>query len=164
MKINKDKLINICLVTYIISLLLILILKLTTPIFDQLMSYFTTGRTLPYIPMQLEPFKTIKIYGSLARRYDDWFVKNLAGNVLIFVPWGILVPLKYKWERWLCLRTFVSGVLLSVGIELLQYVLRVGFCDVDDLMLNTLGVVFGIVVYAVMRSCIRRNNKRRFPQ
>lgn len=72
---------------------------------------------------------------------------NLAGNVLIFVPFGFLLPVMSR-----KLKGFFNVLLLSLGlsliVEVVQLAAQVGSFDVDDLLLNTIGGVLGYVVYA----------------
>ena len=71
---------------------------------------------------------------------------NLVGNVLAFLPLGIMLPiLNRKDVR--CLRVLTSALLLSGLIEFLQLTYRVGIFDVDDIFLNTVGAVLGYFVY-----------------
>ena len=73
-------------------------------------------------------------------------VVNLAGNVIMFVPLGFLVPgiwqkmQKFGWH-------FLTMVLSIVLIELLQLVTNLGSCDVDDLMLNLVGTTIGFLLW-----------------
>ena len=41
------------------------------------------------------------------------------------------------------------GFLLSLGVEVVQLLTRVGTFDVDDVLLNTIGVALGYVVYLI---------------
>lgn len=73
---------------------------------------------------------------------------NLLGNVLIFVPFGMMIPFlsnhfKKFWS--VLLLTFE----LTVLIELIQLVTRVGSCDVDDILLNTIGGILGYIGYVI---------------
>ncbi|MBT8203320.1 MAG: VanZ family protein [Acidimicrobiia bacterium] len=68
--------------------------------------------------------------------------ENIAGNVLLFVPFGFLLPLLFLRMR------RVWGVawraaLISVAIELLQVFTRARTIDVDDVILNTAGAIIG---------------------
>ena len=66
---------------------------------------------------------------------------NLLGNVLAFVPLGLLLPLLWPFFRsWH--RTVLAGMLFSAGIELMQlFTFRV--TSVDDVLLNGLGALAG---------------------
>jgi glycopeptide antibiotics resistance protein len=87
-------------------------------------------------------------------------VRNLAGNVLLFVPFGVLFALGTGPDR----RSFASAVmwavLASATIELIQWqerMLHVGrTVDVDDILWNAVGAAAGygvVVASAIGRQC-----------
>ena len=93
------------------------------------------------------PFRTIGLYlGLLERSSRPWLVRlarvNLWGNILLFVPLGLLPPLLQPKMRsfW---RTLLLAALVMLTVEVLQMLLLVGTCDVDDLILNLLGAALG---------------------
>ena len=69
---------------------------------------------------------------------------NLLGNIVAFIPYGMLLPLLAHNQR-----KFYRVVLLSFDfsllVELVQLVSKVGSFDVDDLILNTIGGAIGYV-------------------
>ena len=75
---------------------------------------------------------------------------NLAGNVLAFLPFGLILPIlnqkNARFWRILLTAAFCSGL-----FELLQLVYHVGIFDVDDIFLNTCGAVLGYFVYLLFR-------------
>ena len=81
-------------------------------------------------------------------------VINLAGNVLIFAPLGVLPPL--LWKRWRHLWTTVP---LSAGasclIEFLQLFLGRSV-DVDDVILNTLGGLLGYLLFCFIPKKLKK--------
>jgi glycopeptide antibiotics resistance protein len=77
-------------------------------------------------------------------------LRNTLGNVALFVPLGILLPLVSN--RFLRLkRVLLFALLLSLSVEATQFVLRfVGnprAVDIDDVILNTLGGCLGFGFY-----------------
>jgi len=92
-----------------------------------------------------EPFKTIKLYLSSNVTFRD-ALENVGGNIIIFIPLGILLPLLLK-GRHKGVRTIVAGALLSAAFEFFQLYTGCGQFDVDDIMLNTLGTGIGIVFF-----------------
>ena len=78
---------------------------------------------------------------------------NLAGNVAMFVPLGLFLPGLWQKQRqfWLFLLS-VFGVILAV--ELVQLFTLLGKCDVDDVLLNLLGAVFGFAIYRISAKLI----------
>lgn len=77
-------------------------------------------------------------------------LKNIAGNVVMFVPLGVLLPLLFQ-----RLRSFGALVwrvaLISLGIELLQLPTRVRATDVDDILLNVVGALIGYALFRLLR-------------
>ncbi|MBQ9131904.1 MAG: VanZ family protein [Clostridia bacterium] len=96
----------------------------------------------------LEHFVNFRPFHSIYQVYIRGFFKgyihgyyvllNLLGNLCAFMPLSFFLPLLFKSQRrWYVL---IPTVALSViAIEALQFWLMVGSCDVDDLILNTLG-------------------------
>ncbi len=76
---------------------------------------------------------------------------NVIGNVSMFIPTGIILPILYPKLRsfW---KTVAVGALLSLCIEIIQLPFSVRATDIDDLILNTLGVVIGYAIYAVVKA------------
>lgn len=95
----------------------------------------------------LVPFQEIRRYFRYRKQIGIWFVFwNLAGNVIGFVPFGALLPVlrEKKMGFW---KVFLLSFELTLFIEISQLILRVGSCDVDDMILNTLGGCIGYGLY-----------------
>ena len=75
---------------------------------------------------------------------------NLIGNCAMFIPTGILTPVLYK-HLDSFKKTVLTGFLISLSIEILQLPFAVRASDVDDLILNTLGVAVGYCLYALVK-------------
>ncbi len=60
---------------------------------------------------------------------------NFLGNILLFVPVGVLLPATTGWKR----KTLIALCGSSVLIELIQLITRQGCFDPDDIILNSLG-------------------------
>ena len=93
----------------------------------------------------LDPFHALKLFlkadnVALLKR-----LRSLEGaglNILLFVPFGYLLPLLWKRaDRWW--KVVLCGFLLSLLIELTQLVTHLGMFDLDDLMNNSLGAFLG---------------------
>lgn len=68
-------------------------------------------------------------------------------NVFVFIPFGILVPLLRG--RTAPITNTVLAALSTLSIESLQLILAIGYFTYSDLILNTLGAVLGIIIYAL---------------
>ena len=71
-------------------------------------------------------------------------LSNLLGNIVIFVPLGVYVALFHKdkavWKNTLWV------VLASVAAEAAQFAFKTGIGDIDDVLLNTLGGLLGVLL------------------
>lgn len=90
----------------------------------------------------LELFKTIKMYIRYYERLNSF--ENLFGNILIFIPYGMLYPLSFPSRR--SRRLFGPLTCLFIcGIEVFQMVSAFGKFDVDDILLNCAGAMIGMI-------------------
>ena len=116
------------------------------------------GRTSHYDTMQynLVPFQEIQRYLVNAQSFSlELFVVNILGNVCMFIPFGALL---FVWRGkpvgfWY---VTVRSLLLSLLIESIQLVTKVGVFDVDDIILNTAGGIVGFLIYQLARKIVRR--------
>ncbi len=85
------------------------------------------------------------------------FIYPVCGNILWFVPFGFLLPcLGSGLKRWQAV--LVCGLLLSFGIECLQWIFGSGVSDIDDIIFNGMGALLG---YWIGAAC-RKNSKNFF--
>jgi len=95
------------------------------------------------------PFKTISayvkaiFYGSINM---DIPIKNLAGNLFLFLPMGIFLPYLIKRSNKISVFSILMVILLFV-IEVIQLVTRRGSFDIDDIILNMLGALIGFGIW-----------------
>ena len=109
--------------------------------------YFDPARAFPF-RLNLIPFTNLLRFKTA--RELMW---NLVGNTVMFIPTGIILPILYKRldSFW---KVSLAGFLISLSIELLQLPLAERVSDVDDLILNTLGVMLGYGFYALIKRII----------
>lgn len=74
---------------------------------------------------------------------------NILGNLILLAPLGFFLPTLNKAFRKFY-KVLLAGFFVSLAIELLQYILMVRLFDVDDLIYNTIGVVFGYIVHLIL--------------
>jgi glycopeptide antibiotics resistance protein len=99
-------------------------------------------------PGNFVPFKTI--FPELIGQGNHLInMVNLFGNIVPFMPIGLLAPLvvrSFSWQK-----ALVLGVITGLTFEVMEVVFRVGIFDVDDIMLNALGVVLGYGVFVMFK-------------
>ena len=108
------------------------------------------------IGVNFVPFKTIRNYLKYSTDADNVLV-NLGGNVLMFVPWGLGLPL--LWRKFQSFgKVMFTSLMLPIFIEFCQ--LFIGrSVDVDDVILNFAGGVLGGMLYLVIRKLFPKIEK-----
>lgn len=80
---------------------------------------------------------------------------NIGGNVVAFLPFGcLLATLLNPKEKWYLIALFSFE--LSLCVELMQLISKLGCFDVDDLLLNTLGGMLGYFIYWLWKKWIMK--------
>ncbi len=97
----------------------------------------------------LTPFKNTFHYIQNAWQHPDSrnlleLLANVGGNIMLFVPFGIILFNIGVQNR---PKAFLTGLLCSFIIESLQILTYVGNFDVDDIIWNTTGTLIGFVVW-----------------
>ncbi len=111
--------------------------------------FFGFGRyTYPEVRYNLIPFSTVGDFLNFSQFHTKTWVINLIGNIGVFVPFGILLPLVFQGPMARLYVKFISGVFV---LETIQLFSRKGVFDVDDLILNSVGFVVGYGIYKVAR-------------
>ncbi|WP_318152552.1 VanZ family protein [Paenibacillus terricola] len=97
------------------------------------------------------PFDTITYFIGIAHKARGAAMLNLLGNIVLFVPFGLLLPLSAKLNPIVWTLLFAASITM---LELLQLVTKRGMFDVDDIILNVFGFLIGYVVLFVVRSLL----------
>lgn len=81
------------------------------------------------------------------------FGEESLGNIVLYLPFGILYPLFRERSGWK--HTLAAGIGTSVAIELLQPFFGRSF-DINDIILNGIGVVLSTAVFYGVRAVIQK--------
>ena len=104
----------------------------------------------------LVPFKEVQRFFKYRETLGTFAViTNLVGNIVGFIPFGLILPIINRRIRNLILIGTLSFE-LSLVVEVTQLVLKVGIFDVDDLLLNTLGGIIGYTIFYVCNKLRRK--------
>jgi glycopeptide antibiotics resistance protein len=77
-------------------------------------------------------------------------VRNIAGNVLLFIPIGLTFGLVLRKHRHMILAATLAGLATSLVMEVVQLVFALGrVVDIDDLILNVIGTWIGALIAAL---------------
>ncbi|MBR6769791.1 MAG: VanZ family protein [Lachnospiraceae bacterium] len=85
-------------------------------------------------------FKTIRMYVDYSYKLNSF--ENLAGNIVVFIPLGFLLPyLQQRCKKFSVL--MINALVFVLGIEVFQLFSAFGAFDVDDILLNCVGAGLG---------------------
>lgn len=91
--------------------------------------------------------------------------REMLMNVFLFVPFGLTVPnVVYKRDLWSAVITVISAFVLTVAIEFTQYYFHLGRCEVDDVIMNTLGAAVGASSYIISWKRRQATENRKKPK
>ncbi|RZK38702.1 MAG: VanZ family protein [Hymenobacter sp.] len=77
------------------------------------------------------------------------YYSNLGGNILLFIPLPFVIFSLFKIKSNKTILLVALG--LSAFIEFTQYAFKIGVADIDDILLNVLGAIVGIVSLRICR-------------
>ena len=121
--------------------------------------YGRTGISEEY-RYNLELFREIKRFIIYREQLGAFAVfANLAGNILIFVPYGFFISVASRERGFFKILFFSMG--LSLCVEIIQLFTRVGSFDVDDILLNTIGGVLGYIIFLICNGIRRKHDVRK---
>jgi glycopeptide antibiotics resistance protein len=138
----KNKYLYIILVIYTALILRLIVFK------------YPPGATFSIANANLIPFKTILGYLSGEPTWGTARL-NLLGNIIVFIPFGFLFAALYSKLRWskVLLAVLVSGA----ASELLQAIFRSGILDIDDIILNSSGVIIGYLLFILLKNVFKKS-------
>ena len=138
---------------YSFVLLFKLLLGRSAFYFGNLKYFFETGdwHAIHGGLINLVPFKSTIRYLTEFDSYNlDIVLMNTLGNVIIFIPFGFLLPLLFKQINnvKIASKIFIKFILLIESLQLLTFT---GVFDIDDIILNMLGALIGYGSFVGMK-------------
>ena len=84
----------------------------------------------------------------------EQFIYNVIGNIVLFIPFGFFIYIKFEKNK---TKALLAVFIMTLGVEFIQGFIPYRFCDIDDIILNTFGGYIGIILYNILFS--KFNNK-----
>ena len=107
--------------------------------------------------IMLIPFR--ELYSLFTAPNHSFYFWQIFLNILLFIPFGFMLSCyiyKYHRPQHLFLPILLSGLFVSISVELLQYLTSRGFTEIDDVINNTLGSIIGWFGYDRMLKAVKR--------
>lgn len=152
---------HIIFIIYLICLIMIILFKyrgltktVNILIAGELSSRYHSFNIIPF--QSIWEFTKLMFSGYFSRGFN-----NIIGNIFVFAPFGYFMPLLYKNCR--KLKTVaLAGFFVSLFFEICQYVLHLGSADIDDIILNVLGVTLGFLFFKGMIAITDKKETQRY--
>lgn len=82
-----------------------------------------------------------RIFKPLFWELKNGMWKDIWLNILLFMPLGLIIGGR---------KGIISGLILSCCIEFTQYMFCLGYCEMDDVLNNTIGAVIGVGIRSLL--------------
>ena len=109
-------------------------------IYILLLYYIVSFQDNNYGTNNFIPFKEMFRYNI----NSDLFIKNVVGNIVLFIPLGVFISLYIKNKNFFI--TFILSLIISCSIEYIQGLIG-RTMDIDDIILNITGGLVGYIIY-----------------
>ena len=84
---------------------------------------------------------------------DTTLLVGIILNILLYYPLGYLLPILFPKLK--PKHVILIGCLCSIATEATQYMLKMGWCETDDVIHNTLGTTIGMWVWMLQSKCLK---------
>ena len=134
-----------CVIAYLLLLIQGIIFKYPEGMVQEILNTWSLDALIRHIQMaNLIPFRTIS--SSLFNTQLSVEIPTLIYNMIAFMPLGFLLPCLIVRARKLK-AVLLAGLVVSLILELVQTITRLGTPDIDDIILNVTGAAVGYAVY-----------------
>lgn len=133
------------------AFLLLMLINLAVLIRFVFYPFFTVDGQVQPLIINLRSIQPLRVNLIPLVNILDYDIKreaaiNVIGNISMFIPTGIILPILYKrLDRFW--KVLLAGAGLSFIIEMIQLLFPGSVTDIDDLILNTAGVAIGYGIY-----------------
>lgn len=144
---KNKKLIKILFYIYIAFLILFVVLKFDGS-FERIISLHNSiieNEKDGLRNINLIPFRSISPY--LKNITEPYAFKNIIANILVFIPLGFFISNKNTKNVF---KTLVICISVILSIECIQLFFKIGFFDVDDIILNFTGSLIGMGINKIL--------------
>lgn len=138
----KKRIFTILFYIYIVFLILFIVLKFDGS-FEKIIALHHKYNEQDGIKnINLVSFRSILPY--LKNITEPYAFKNIIGNIIIFILLGFFVSNRFSKKIF---KPIIICVVAILAIECIEFIFKIGFFDIDDIILNLAGCLLGICVH-----------------
>jgi len=89
-------------------------------------------------------------------------IESIILNILLYYPLGYLLPILFPKLK--PKHVILIGCLCSIATEATQYLLKMGWCETDDVIHNTLGTSIGVWVWHLQSKRLNKPKSNELPK
>ena len=93
----------------------------------------------------------IKYKGSIS---TNQFLRSILLNILLFIPLGMIIS---SLRNGTVIVPLFIGLGITIITEILQYLTKLGWAELDDVLNNCVGMAIGILLYKKSRHVFNKN-------
>ena len=93
-------------------------------------------------------------YWAIAHDGAKVLIQEHIMNVAVFIPIGILQAIVLKGVKWW--KVLLVGTGVSLMVEVMQYIMMRGYCEIDDVIHNTIGCLIGIALVLLCKMIVNQ--------
>lgn len=104
----------------------------------------------------------LQLFSSYKEAYNTMqmsLFRNIVLNILLFAPLGFLLPI-YSDKLKKAYKVVGIGLAVTVIIEIIQYITKLGIFEIDDILNNTLGTLIGYSIFMIYTNTKNGENKK----
>lgn len=107
----------------------------------------------------IQEIDLIPFHSFIKAQLQPEIYRSMFMNFILFSPIGIFMSFCFKRRSDKNIYiTLIFAILFSILIETLQYILKLGYCEIDDVIINSLGALWGSLSYRISRFIELRKN------
>ena len=113
-----------------------------------------------YVRLLLEPTAIDEASSGYSVKFLNGIttVAGLILNILLYYPLGYLLPILFPKLK--PKHVVLIGCLCSIATEATQYLFKMGWCETDDVIHNTLGTTIGVCVWLLQSQRRQKGQKQ----
>ena len=92
----------------------------------------------------------------------EFAINGVVQNILLYYPLGYLLPILFPQLK--PKHVILIGCLCSIATEATQYLLKLGWCETDDVIHNTLGTAIGVWIWHLQSKRLNKPKSNELPK